>query len=234
MPVAGHCGEIARTDKSVCPTQVLRMNFGFNSNVRIGDAVYHVQTEDRGPSHPYLDTVIYKAGRVIYKRSASYEDFAATASAADLAQQLHQRLAQQHHEVIAELEAGTLSLQGRASEHSPATVVIPKDGLDVRLQNPKTWFAAGQVTLEVELRDRNSGQEVRGANVEAFVEREKERTSCARAHGDAAGHATLNFAMPPTAGDGAALVIRATHGGLHGELRFQLKAKPHDPAPVSK
>ena len=49
------------------------MNFGFNSNVRIGDAMYHVQTEDRGPSHPFLDTVVYMAGRVIYKRSTSYQ-----------------------------------------------------------------------------------------------------------------------------------------------------------------
>ena len=58
---------------------VHRMNFGFNSNVRVGDALYHVQTEDRGPSHPYLDTVVYEAGRVVYKRSTSYEDFAKTA-----------------------------------------------------------------------------------------------------------------------------------------------------------
>jgi len=50
------------------------MNFGFNSNVRVGDAVYHVQTEDRGPSHPFLDTVVYVAGRVVHKRSSSYQD----------------------------------------------------------------------------------------------------------------------------------------------------------------
>ncbi len=38
------------------------MNFGFNSNVRVGDVMYHVQTEDRGPSHPFLDTVVYHGG----------------------------------------------------------------------------------------------------------------------------------------------------------------------------
>src|ERR1019366_3000946 len=82
---------------------VPRMNFGFNSNVRTGDTLYHVQTEDRAPSHPYLDTVVYEAGRVIYKRSTSYEDFANAAKAGDLSKQLHERLAQQHHEVIAAL-----------------------------------------------------------------------------------------------------------------------------------
>src|ERR1700688_4942115 len=85
------------------------MNFGFNSNVRVGDAVYHVQTEDRGPSHPFLDTIVYETGRVVYKKSTSYEEFAATASKEkDMAHQLHDQLARQHREVIAQLEAGTL------------------------------------------------------------------------------------------------------------------------------
>ena len=52
------------------------MNFGFNSNVNVGSTTYHVQTEDRGPSHPFLDTVVYLAGQVVYKRSTSYKDFA--------------------------------------------------------------------------------------------------------------------------------------------------------------
>src|ERR1700684_873033 len=91
------------------------MNFGFNSNVRVGDALYHVQTEDRGPSHPFLDTVVYQTGRVVYKRSTSYEDFLAAASQdQEVAEQLHERLSQQHREVIAQLEAGTLSLRGKS------------------------------------------------------------------------------------------------------------------------
>src|SRR5712675_3620324 len=96
------------------------MNFGFNSNVRVEGSLYHVQTEDRGPSHPYLDTVVYEAGRVVYKRSTSYADFAKTANAGGLQKQLHERLAQQHHEVINELEAGTLPLIAQPVHHSNA------------------------------------------------------------------------------------------------------------------
>jgi hypothetical protein len=211
------------------------MNFGFNSNVRIGDAVYHVQTEDRGPSHPYLDTVVYETGRVIYRRSTSYEDFAATANAEGLAQQLHQRLAQQHREVIAGLEAGTLVLHAHANEQLHAAAPFTaKDGLNVLLRNPKSWFAAGRVTLEIELRQRNSGKQIGGADVEVFLERERERIPCSRIQSDAAGRATLIFEMPSTAREGTILVIRATDGSLYGELRFQLKAKPRDPVPVSK
>ena len=211
------------------------MNFGFNSNVRLGDTLYHVQTEDRGPAHPYLDTVVYEAGRVIYKRSTSYEKFAAAANPEDLAKQLHERLAQQHNEVIAGLETGTLDLRGSAKEqHHAAAPITADQALDIRLANPKTWFAAGQVTLEIELRQKDSGEGIRGADVEAFVEGETERTPCARTRADASGRATLKFAMPPTASDGANLVIRATDGSLYGELRFRLKVKPRDPVPVSK
>src|SRR6266481_10225457 len=101
------------------------MNFGFNSNVRVGDAMFHVQTEDRGPSHPFLDTVVYMAGRVVYKRSSSYQDLTGvTAKGEALAKQLHERLSQQHHEVMAQLEAGTLQLHG---PEGPPAKVAPAD-----------------------------------------------------------------------------------------------------------
>src|ERR1700688_791040 len=98
------------------------MNFGFNSNVRVGGALYHVQTEDRGPTHPFLDTVVYQSGRVVHRRSTSYADYAGSTDAESLAQQLHERLAQQHREVIAGLEAGSLSLATNADDAPGLTV----------------------------------------------------------------------------------------------------------------
>jgi len=212
------------------------MNFGFNSNVSAAGKQYHVQTEDRGPSHPYLDTVVYDAGRVVYKRSTSYEDFAGAAKAADLAKLLHERLAQQHKEVIAELEAGLLSLGSQPKAQPPVAAVTEKDGLEIRLRNPRNWFelATGRVTLEIELQNRKSKEQVGGADMEAFLERDRNRTPGARAQTDAAGHATLRFSMPVTASDGTTLVIRATDGTLYGELRFVLVAKPREPARASK
>jgi hypothetical protein len=205
------------------------MNFGFNSNVRVAEALYHVQTEDRGPTHPFLDTVVYEAGRVVYKQSTNYADFAASVpkEGADLAQRLHERLAQQHREVIAQLEAGTLALHGKekARPDPPEAEGEASDGLDVHLANPKTWLDAGNVKLEVELRRRKSRQAVEDAEVEAFVERGKERIHCLVAQTDEAGKVTLKFPMPGAASEGASLVIRATDGYLYGELRFVLKSK---------
>jgi hypothetical protein len=205
------------------------MNFGFNSNVRVGSATYHVQTEDRGPSHPFLDTVVYMAGRVIYKRSASYEKFASGAEAETLAQRLHERLAQQHREVIAELEAGTLPIHGKkkAPAAPPAKNAGTQEALDLRLTNPKTWLAAGNAILEIELREKNSEQPVSDADIEACLEHDNHRVPCADACTDANGCATLTFSMPPNVEEGSSLVVRAADGSRRGELRFRLKSKPH-------
>jgi len=206
------------------------MNFGFNSNVRVGGALYHVQTEDRGPSHPYLDTVVYEAGRVVYKKSSSYSEFVAKASkVSDLAGQLHERLAQQHRDVIAQLEAGTLSLRGQDKSNPEALVEDAGEGLLVRLENPKTWLKDGMATLAVGLRRRTSGQSVAGAEIEALIERGKERVHCKHEQTDDCGLATLEFPMPAMASEGASLLIRATDGGFYGELRFMLKVKQSPP-----
>jgi len=45
------------------------VKLGFNSNRRVGDAVYQIQTEDRGPDHPFIDTIVCVQGRVLHRRS---------------------------------------------------------------------------------------------------------------------------------------------------------------------
>jgi hypothetical protein len=212
------------------------MNFGFNSNVRIGEATFHVQTEDRGASHPFLDTVVYLAGRVVYKRSTSYEKFAGGAEGEALAQKLHERLAQQHREVIAGLEAGTLPPQPKEKAPPVAEIADSEDRFDLKLVNPKTCFAAGNANLEIELCDGNSKRRVGGADIEACIEHEKQRIPCAEVRTDTKGCATLKFSMPADLAEGASLVVRATDGSRYGELRFRLKSKPRDktPAPVSQ
>ena len=107
------------------------------------------------------------------------------------------------------------------------------EGLDVRLLNPKSWLASGNATLEVELRRRGSAEEIGGADIEAFLENEKDRSAPFRASADVQGRATLKFPLPSAVADGTALVIRATDGDLYGELRFRLKARRGD-APAAR
>jgi hypothetical protein len=207
------------------------MNFGFNSNVRVGGALFHVQTEDRGPSHPYLDTVVYMSGRVIHKRSTSYEQFAAGVDEKELAQKLHERLALQHREVIAQLEAGIIPISGKPAPAAKNTE--NENGLELHLLNPKTWFTAGIVDLEISLEEKLSKRKIADAEVQVFLEHERHRTPCAETRTDLQGFAMLKFPMPADAADGSSLVVRATDNILFGELRFRLKSKRREKTPAT-
>jgi hypothetical protein len=213
------------------------MNFGFNTNVRVGKSVYHVQTEDRGPSHPFLDTVVYEGGRVIHRRSTDYHDLAGLAADSEARQRvLHERLAQQHRDVIAQLEAGTLSSGTQAGRLPQRSAPPVQPGLEVRLLNPGSWLTSGNATLEIELRRssvaRGAAQEFADAKIEAAIEDPNGDSVAFRTHTNSSGRATLRFPIPSTLADGAELVIRAAEGSSSNELRFRIRARPRVQVPV--
>jgi hypothetical protein len=213
------------------------MNFGFNTNVRVEGTLYHVQTEDRGPSHPFLDTVVYLGGRVVHKRSTSYTGLTAgAAEPGQVVQELRALLAQQHREVIAELQAGTLGLAPKSKTAPEPDRILPQDSLELRLLNPDTWLANGNVTCKVEVRHTDAATSAASADVEAFFQCQGETSASFHAATDSAGRATFQFPLPSMVRDGAVLVIRAIEGGRAVELRFRVRNRRPEAAanPSSK
>src|SRR5262245_54019403 len=47
---------------------------GFNTDVKYRGVVYHVQTEDKGPQNPLIETLIYKGGEILASRRLPYAD----------------------------------------------------------------------------------------------------------------------------------------------------------------
>jgi hypothetical protein len=47
---------------------------GFNTDVKYKGVVYHVQTEDKGPQNPLIETLIYKGGEILASRRLPYLD----------------------------------------------------------------------------------------------------------------------------------------------------------------
>jgi hypothetical protein len=82
------------------------MLFGHNTNVKVGETVYHVQTEDRGTSHAVIDTMVYQGGRVLHRRANSYADLLPLDAAREEALKL--RVSTQHQAVLNELRTGAL------------------------------------------------------------------------------------------------------------------------------
>ena len=47
---------------------------GFNTDIEHGGAVYHVQTEDKGRSNPFVESLVYARGEILYSRRTPYHD----------------------------------------------------------------------------------------------------------------------------------------------------------------
>ena len=50
---------------------------GYNTDVRHGEVVFHVQTEDKGVSNPFIESLVYVGGQVLASKRASYAELLA-------------------------------------------------------------------------------------------------------------------------------------------------------------
>ncbi|MBI1750662.1 MAG: hypothetical protein HY234_05490 [Acidobacteria bacterium] len=203
------------------------MIFGFNTDLRVGNAVYHVQTEDRGDVNPVIDTTIYSKGRILHRRVSSYKEFRESPDFSPTA--LRQRLEEQHRSVIDELRGSALVLDAPQAAPAPAPefAAAPPPapaGIQVQLLNPGSWLAAGTATLKLEVKSNGKGEAVSEATIQVTVTAAQGPVDFA-ARTDSDGHAELAFPLPRMGPGGTDLVIRAKSPAGEDEIRYSLKPK---------
>ena len=81
---------------------------GFNTNVRHGGVLFHVQTEDSGKAHPHVITHLYHGGTILASEKTSYADLV---DAPDLASRVRELMDGQHHAMLKRLGTGELDDQ---------------------------------------------------------------------------------------------------------------------------
>jgi hypothetical protein len=192
------------------------MSSGFNTDVRVGDRLFHVQTEDRGPAPPVIDSAVYQNGHILYRRSSNYQHFAESDEFDP--QGVLDRVDEQHRALIEDLEAGDLD----AEIASAAEKVGEIRGIQVLLLNSQSWLSAGRVSLDVEILSRPDGQPQLGAQVEAGIQGslDSQRHS---AFTDSKGRARIEFPLPHLGKGDLALVIAASTAFGSDELRFPMR-----------
>jgi len=206
------------------------MVFGHNTNLKVGDVTFHVQTEDRGESHALIDTTVYYRGRVLHRRTNNYFDLLPMNE--DRQQALKLRLEDQHRSVIEQIRSGELQLtiphaaEPVASPISSEPAGLPREQkkLLLTLTNANSWLSGKNATLQIALRDEKE-EPVPGAQIHVEVEGSENRAPIQSQTGPT-GQALIKFEMPRITGPQGALVIRAESNGLTGHLRFALRAKP--------
>jgi hypothetical protein len=81
---------------------------GFNTNVRHGGVLFHVQTEDSGKAHPHIITHLYHGGTILASEKSSYAELV---EAPDLPKRVRERMDAQHHAMLKRLASGELDEQ---------------------------------------------------------------------------------------------------------------------------
>jgi len=204
------------------------MVFGHNTNLKLGSVTLHIQTEDRGGAHAFIDTMVYYRGRVLHRRTNGYSDLLPLD--ADREEALRLRVDDQHHTVIEEIRSGALQLA--IPEETPVAqqMTVPAvagSGLKnfhLELTNAKSWLSGKRAKLLVLVQEED-GAPVSAAEVRVEFEGSE---GGVEQHGqtDAQGQVLIEFELPRITSAEAAMLISAERQDGKGHLRFALRAKP--------
>src|ERR1700684_3193737 len=105
------------------------MIFGFNTDVKHGDTIYHVQSEAR-ESEKLLQTQVFVRGRCVGKKATSYPASAAQSGFGD--PQKEQQLRDQHRLVLEAIREGKLD---DVLDHAESEALAAVKQLDVHWEN---------------------------------------------------------------------------------------------------
>jgi len=192
------------------------MIFGFNTDVKHDDTVYHVQSEAR-ENELLLQTQVFVRGRCIGKRAVPYSDKAAESGFTD--QQKEQILREQHRLVLDAIRDGRLDgvLDKRFTPEALATI----KELDVQ------WLNAGSVhadrNLTLRLRVTEAGGAVEGARLTVRFARPDAAPFYTQVVTGSNGDAELKIDVDETSLPDSAVLVQANYLGRTATRKFQLR-----------
>jgi hypothetical protein len=77
---------------------------GFNTDIRHGDRVFHVQTEDRGLGNPIVESLVYVGGQILLSKRSPYADLVIDGKPDEKA--IRQLMDLQHRRIIEAIRRG--------------------------------------------------------------------------------------------------------------------------------
>jgi len=81
---------------------------GFNTDVKHGETVYHVQTEDKGIQNPLIESLIYVKGAILDSHRTYYRDFLESQAFSEST--LQKILEFQHRQIVAAIKKGQFQI----------------------------------------------------------------------------------------------------------------------------
>jgi len=192
------------------------MIFGFNTDIKCDDTVYHVQSEAR-EGELLLQTQVFVRGRCIGKRATSYADKASGASFTD--QHKEQILRDQHRLVLDAIRDG--KLDGILDKRDTAETLAAIKELDVQWLNAESVHA--ERNLLMQLRVTEGGAVVQGAKLTVRFARPDAAPFYTQVFTDSGGKAEMKIEMDESALPDSSVLVQAAYSGRTATRKFQLR-----------
>jgi hypothetical protein len=194
------------------------MIFGFNTDVKQGSTIYHVQSEAR-KADLLLQTMVFVQGHCIGKYGSSYAEQVGNPGFSE--EHIHDLLKKQHREVLDVVKAGSIEQFFRDQ-----TEIRDAEGETLALTwlNSDDRLAARKLTMRLLVSE--SGSAVEGALVTSRLQYPAGVPIHSQAVSEADGRVELELDMDQF--DGSArdpvVFVRATHGDRSVTRKYRLKS----------
>lgn len=194
------------------------MIFGFNTDVKHDNTVYHIQSEAR-KADLLLQTMVFVQGHCIGKYGSSYAEQVSDPGFSE--EYIHELLKKQHREIVDVVRAGSVDQFFREQ-----TEIRDAEGESLAL----TWLNSDEPLVERRLTMRilvsEAGIAVDGALVTSRLQYPAGVPihSQAVSEGDGRVELELDLAQADRIGQDPVVFVRATHGERSVTRKYRLKA----------
>src|SRR5260370_2038890 len=194
------------------------MIFGFNTDIRHEDTVYHVQSEAREVEQ-LRKTQGFVRGRCIGKRAIPYGT-GPEKSFQTNDQDMERRLRELHREAVDAIRDGKIDSLFDKRETPEALAAVKE--LDLEWINAGSVHSSGALSMQIPVTD--GGATVEGARLTLRFARPGAAPYYAQVLTDAQGHAEMSVQVDEKSLYDSSVVVQASFAGRTATRKFQLRA----------
>jgi hypothetical protein len=191
------------------------MIFGFNTDVKHGDTIYHVQSEARESEH-LLQTQVFVRGRCVGKKAISYANSALDASFGDA--QKEQQLRDQHRNVLEAIREGKLD---NVLDHAENETLAAIKELDVQWENAASVHS--ERGLIMKMRVTEGGVALPDVRLTFRFARPDAAPFYTQTVTDSGGGAEISVEVEESALPDSSVMVQASHDGRTVTRKFLLR-----------
>jgi len=191
------------------------MIFGFNTDVKHGDTIYHVQSEAR-ESELLLQTQVFVRGRCVGKKATSYAPSPGQSPSGDSNKE--QQLREQHRQVLDAIREG--KIEGILDRPEPDALAGIKE-LEIQWVNTGSVHAGSKLTMQLRITEGSSPAP--GARLTFRFARPEAAPFYTQAVTDAGGGAEIKIEVEESGLPDSSVLVQANYQGRTATRKFLLR-----------